>query len=99
MALVAEAVWESEPVTFSVAVEVRLKAGVADPEGATVERALPALGFGHASNVTIGKLIRFDIEAPDADRARAQVEDLCGRFLTNPVIEDATVHIDQAVTA
>ena len=30
---------------FSVLVEVRLRPGVADPQGATIERALPALGF------------------------------------------------------
>ena len=31
-------------MTFDVAVEVRLRPGIADPQGSTIERALPALG-------------------------------------------------------
>ena len=86
-------------MTYSVAVEVRLKEGMADPEGATIERALPALGFATIGDVTVGKLIRFEIEAPDPDQARAEVEELCARFLTNPVIEDATIRIEQPTPA
>ena len=37
------------PAQFSVLVEVRLRAGIADPQGATIERALPALGFDGVS--------------------------------------------------
>ena len=37
----------------------------------------------------VGKSIRFAIEAADEAAARAEVDDLCQRFLTNPVIEDA----------
>ena len=32
-------------MTFAVHVEVRLRAGIADPQGATIERSLPALGL------------------------------------------------------
>ena len=32
-------------VTFSVLVEVRLRPGIADPQGATIERSLPTLGY------------------------------------------------------
>lgn len=78
-------------MNFDVIVEVRLRPGVADPQGATVERALPALGFEGVSGVTIGKSIRFRVEADDEDGARAVVDDLCHRFLTNPVIEDSVV--------
>ena len=77
-------------------VEVRLRPGIADPQGATIERALPALGFSGVSGVRVGKAIRFTVDAPDEDAARQQVEDLCRRFLTNPVIEDAFVQIEHA---
>ena len=30
---------------FDVMVDVRLRGGIADPAGATIERALPALGY------------------------------------------------------
>jgi len=78
---------------FSVHVEVRLRPGIADPQGSTVERALPTLGFDGVSGVRVGKSIRFTIEAPDEATAQAEVADLCQRFLTNPVIEDAAVEV------
>jgi phosphoribosylformylglycinamidine synthase len=81
-------------VTFAVRVEVRLREGIADPQGSTIERSLPALGFKGIRDVGVGKSIRFTIDAPDEATARAEVDDLCRRFLTNPVIEDADVHID-----
>jgi phosphoribosylformylglycinamidine synthase subunit PurS len=78
-------------MNFDVVVEVLLREGVADPQGATIERALPALGFDGVSDVTVGKSIRFRLSGPDEAAARAEVDDLCHRFLSNPVIEDATV--------
>ena len=82
---------------FAVNVEVRHKRGVADPQGATIERALPTLGFGGVSDVHVGKSIRFVIDATDEAAARAEVDDLCHRFLTNPVIEDSDVSINELV--
>lgn len=76
---------------FDVLVEVTLRAGIADPQGATIERSLPALGFDSVSGVRVGKAIRLRIEADDESSARGQVEELCKRFLTNPVIEDSAV--------
>lgn len=85
---------------YSVLVEVALRPGIADPQGATIERALPALGFDQVSGVRTGKAIRFSIDAEGEAAARAQVEELCRRFLTNPVIEDAVVSLSpEAVEA
>jgi phosphoribosylformylglycinamidine synthase PurS subunit len=86
-------------VQFSVLVEVRPRPGIADPQGATIERSLPALGFGEVSGVGVGKAIRFTIEAASEDEARARVDELCARFLTNPVIEDHTASIEAEVPA
>jgi len=79
-----------------VAVEVSLREGIADPEGLTIERALPALGFSGVSGVRVGKSLRFVVEAPDEDEARQQVESMCERFLANPVIEDVEIAISGA---
>ena len=84
---------------FSVQVEVTLRAGVADPQGATIERSLPHLGFDGVRGVRVGKSIRFDLDAVDESAARAEVDDLCARFLTNPVIEDSTVTVTAASAA
>jgi phosphoribosylformylglycinamidine synthase PurS subunit len=61
---------------------VRPKAGILDPQGQAVERALPALGFADVHNVHIGRLIELDVEDP------AQLPEMCERLLTNPLIED-----------
>lgn len=81
---------------FSVLVETRPREGIADPEGATIERSLPALGYEGVSQVRVGKALRFQVDAGDAASARDRVEDMCARFLTNPVIEDVEVTVDQA---
>ena len=78
---------------FPVLVEVRLRPGIADPQGATIQRALPALGFDGVQEVRVGKAIRFNVEAVDEAAARRQVDDLCQRLLANPVIEDTAVTI------
>jgi phosphoribosylformylglycinamidine synthase PurS subunit len=76
-----------------VLVEVRLRPGIADPQGATIERSLPTLGFDGVAGVRVGKAIRFTCDADDEGTARARVEELCKRFLTNPVIEDADITV------
>ncbi|MDE0237013.1 MAG: phosphoribosylformylglycinamidine synthase subunit PurS [bacterium] len=81
---------------FDVAVEVSLRDGIADPEGLTIERALPALGFSGVSGVRVGKSLRFVVEASDEDEARTQVEAMCERFLANPVIEDVEIYLSPA---
>ncbi|KAA0235568.1 MAG: Phosphoribosylformylglycinamidine synthase subunit PurS [Acidimicrobiales bacterium] len=81
---------------YAVRVEVRLRDGIADPEGATIERSLPALGFDGVSEVRVGKSIRFVLDADSEESALGEVDDLCRRFLTNPVIEDATISIEAA---
>ena len=76
---------------FDVTVEVSLREGIADPEGLTIERALPALGFNGVSDVRVGKSLRFVVEASDEPEAISQVESMCERFLANPVIEDVNI--------
>jgi phosphoribosylformylglycinamidine synthase len=61
---------------------VRPKAGILDPQGQAVERALPALGFTGVSNVHVGRLIELDVEDP------ARLPEMCERLLANPLIED-----------
>ncbi len=80
---------------FPVLVEVRLRPGIADPQGATIQRALPALGFDGVQEVRVGKAIRFTVEAADAPAAGRQVDELCQRLLANPVIEDTTVSVGE----
>ena len=61
---------------------VRPKAGILDPQGQAVERALPALGFAGVRNVHVGRLIELDVDDP------GRLPEMCERLLTNPLIED-----------
>jgi phosphoribosylformylglycinamidine synthase subunit PurS len=65
-----------------VRVLIRPKAGILDPQGQAVERALPALGFHGVRNVHVGRLVELDVEDP------SRVGEMCERLLTNPLIED-----------
>lgn len=78
---------------FAAHVEVRLRPGIADPEGATIERALPALGFDEVHRVRAGRSFRFEVEAPDEPSARRRAEELAHRLLANPVIEDSELEL------
>jgi phosphoribosylformylglycinamidine synthase PurS subunit len=84
---------------YEAQVEVTHRPGILDPAGATVERALPALGWGNVSQVRIGKSIRLVIDATDEPAAIAQVDEMCRRILTNPVIEDYTLHLQELLQA
>jgi phosphoribosylformylglycinamidine synthase PurS subunit len=68
-----------------VRVLVRPKAGILDPQGQAVERALPALGFEGVANVHVGRLIELDVEDP------SRVDAMCEALLANPLIEDYEV--------
>jgi phosphoribosylformylglycinamidine synthase len=83
-------------VKFSVVVEVSLRTGIADPEGATIERALPALGFEGISSVRAGKSFRLNVEANSETEALERAIALADRLLSNPVIEQSTARIEAA---
>ena len=70
---------------------VTLKPGLADPQGKAVEASLPPLGFSNVTDVHVGRHVRLDVEAATEAEARAQVEEIARRLLSNPVIEDFRV--------
>jgi phosphoribosylformylglycinamidine synthase PurS subunit len=74
-------------VTFVFEVLVTLKPGLADPQGKAVGGALPALGWTNVHDVHVGKHIRLSVDADDEESARAQVDEMARRLLSNPVIE------------
>ena len=80
---------------FSVRIDVTHLPGVLDPQGATVERALPALGYANVTGVSIAKTIRLTVDAPTEEAALGQVDEMCERLLANPVIERYTVEVEE----
>lgn len=78
---------------FDARVEVTLREGIADPEGATIERALPALGFSGVHAVRAGRSFRLQVEADGEAEAIALAQSVADRLLANPVLERATVEL------
>jgi phosphoribosylformylglycinamidine synthase subunit PurS len=78
---------------YAARVEVQLRAGIADPEGTTIERAIGALGLGDVHHVRAGRSFRFELDADDEQSARRTAEDLAQRLLANPVIEESRLEL------
>ncbi len=74
-------------------VHVTLKPGVLDPQGKAIQHALGALGFGGVDDVRQGKFIELELTEPDADKARASLDDMCRKLLANTVIENYTIDL------
>jgi phosphoribosylformylglycinamidine synthase PurS subunit len=79
-------------------VHVRLRPGIADPEGQTIGGGLRSLGFAVA-DVRAGKLLRVTFEAADRESAETAVAQMCSRLLANPVMETADweLSVDESV--
>jgi phosphoribosylformylglycinamidine synthase subunit PurS len=88
-----------DPGRYRVLVEVRLREGIADPQGATIERALPALGLDGVSGVRAGKAFRFEVAAASEEEALGKAGVVADRLLANPVIEESAVSLVPAEAA
>ena len=78
-----------------VIVDVMPKPEILDPQGKAVHGALPRLGFHAVTDVRQGK--RFELEVETADEATlAEVHQLAETLLSNPVIEDYEVRVEDA---
>jgi phosphoribosylformylglycinamidine synthase subunit PurS len=85
--------------TYEARIDITHRPGILDPQGANIERALPALGYDNVRDVTVGKVITLALAAADQDAARAQVDEMCRRLLANPVIEDYAVTLNEVVVS
>ncbi len=72
---------------MKVRVDVMLKTGVLDPQGAAVRRALGNMGFGGVEKVRQGKVIELELATDDPDEARAAATEMAEKLLANTVIE------------
>jgi len=75
---------------------VTLKKGVLDPQGKAIHHAVGTLGYDSIADVRQGKY--FEISLADGlehSAAKAEIEKLAREVLSNPVIEDYHVEIEQ----
>ena len=78
-----------------VRVTVRLKRALLDPQGRAVEATLHRLGHDGVADLRVGKVIEFTFDG-DVDAARAAATSMVDDLLANPVMEDATIDVENA---
>ena len=78
-----------------VVVDVMLKPEILDPQGKAVHGALPRLGFEGVRDVRQGKRFELDLEGEVTEQRLAQVHEIAEKLLSNPVIEDYEVHVEE----
>ena len=71
---------------------VRPKHGILDPQGEAVESSLRQLGFA-VGDARVGRVVDLELDATDADAARAEVERMCEQLLANPLIESYEIEL------
>ena len=79
-----------------VVVDVMPKPEILDPQGKAVQGALPRLGFSGVTDVRQGKRFELEIEGEITDDVLADVHKMAETLLSNPVIENFSVHVDDA---
>ena len=82
-----------------VVVDVMPKPEILDPQGKAVEGALPRLGFTGVSEVRQGKRFELTLEGEVTDDLLAEVRTMAETLLSNPVIEDFEVHVEDHFVA
>jgi phosphoribosylformylglycinamidine synthase PurS subunit len=75
-------------------IHVYLKPGVLDPQGAAVAGALHNMGYDEVEAVRQGKLIELDLSGDNSDTAKARVDEMCAKLLSNPVIESYSIELE-----
>ena len=73
-------------------VEVMLKPEIHDPQGEAIASACHRLGFGQVLGVRQGKRFEVEFDGPADEAAVTAITNLARDLLSNPVIEDFTLH-------
>ena len=81
--------------SYIARIKVTLKELVNDPQGLAVEDGLKTLGFEEINNVRIGKYIEINLNAPNEEMAREQLNEMCKKLLSNIIIENYEFELEQ----
>jgi len=68
-------------------VYVKLKDGVLDPQGSTIQRALENMGYHGIKDVRSGKVFEIAFHSNEGKKPEELIDEVCRKLLTNPIIE------------
>ena len=77
---------------YQAEVTIELKAGMLDPEGTTIKRALEHLGY-ETDNVKTAKKYTITLQAENIHDARENVEEMCQKLIANPIIHNYEISL------
>ncbi len=80
---------------YKVEININLKKGVSDPEGANTLKALHLLGFENVKEAKTTRTFDLLIDGEDPEKVKEDVEQICKRLLTNPVIHTYKIDIKE----
>jgi phosphoribosylformylglycinamidine synthase subunit PurS len=75
-------------------VEVMLKPEIHDPQGEAIASACHRLGFEQVLGVRQGKRFEVELDGPVDEAVVTAITNLARDLLSNPVIEDFTLHAE-----
>lgn len=78
---------------FEVRVKIELKKGVSDPEGKNTLKALHLLGFDKVVDAKIIRTVDLVVDGKNKNDVKKEVEQMCQRLLTNPVVHTYKIDI------
>jgi phosphoribosylformylglycinamidine synthase len=81
---------------FTADINVMPLKNLLDPQGKAVTNSMHNMGYKEVENVRIGKHITLEIEANTEEEAMKQVNELCSKILSNPVMEGYEYKIQAA---
>ncbi len=84
---------------FKAHITITLRPSILDPQGKASHHALGELGFDSVSSVRIGKFVEMDLEAGSRDEALKVTEQACSQLLSNPVMEDYHIELNEVVAS
>ena len=80
---------------YEAKITIRLKKGVSDAEGANTLKALHLLGFHSVKEAKTIRTVDLLLDGKNEDAVRKDIEKMCQRLLTNPVIHTYDIEINQ----
>lgn len=84
---------------FKAEIDIMPHDNLLDPQGKAVTSTMGNLGLSEIENVRIGKHVHLDIDAPDAESARAKVDEACKKLLCNMIMESYSFELFELESA
>jgi phosphoribosylformylglycinamidine synthase len=79
---------------YQATIRIEQKAGILDPEGTTIKRALEHLGY-QVNSVKTAKVYEIILEAESSDIAEQKVDEMCQKLIANPIIHNYTIALKE----